>query len=66
MNRNQCLEILQELTQEQLDAIAIFVETADAQGDYCYIDGEGSIWEDSVSATLSALANEIKTAKTKN
>lgn len=65
MNRHKCFEVLQELTQEQLDAIAIFIETADAQGDYCYRDEVGSTWEDSVSATLSYLANEVKTAKTK-
>lgn len=59
MNRADALKIVATLSPEQLEAVAMVVETADAQGDY-HFDGEGSVWEDDVNATLRYLATEIR------
>lgn len=60
ITRQKALDLLKTLDQAYLDAFAIVTETADCQGNYNYIEGEGSIWEDSVQGTLSNLASEIK------
>lgn len=59
-NRHDALTIVKTLTPEQREAIAFVVETAETQGDYNW-NGEDSVWEDNVCATLNSLAKEIRT-----
>lgn len=63
MTRSECLAIIAALPAETREAIAVFVETAETQGDYSGCDEDGaSFWMDDVNATLLALANEIRSA----
>lgn len=61
MTRTEAHEVIRKLSAKQREAIALFVETAETQGDYQF-DGEGSVWMDDVNATLNQLAAEIRGA----
>ena len=62
-NRQEALRLLQELPPNVLEAISIVTETADVQREYSS-DEDGSIYEDSVQATLNCLAEEFRELKT--
>lgn len=54
---------IERLSPDILEDIAMLVETADTQGDYHLYNGEGSMWQDDVNATLQHLATEIRGMK---
>lgn len=60
MNRQQAREIIQGLTNEQLEALAVFTETADVQGTWGSPDGGDSIYEDDVQGTLNNIAYDFR------
>ncbi len=49
-------ELMDSLTPEQRKGIADIIRSADIEGDYHW-NGENSVWQESTSATLEALAN---------
>lgn len=60
LTRQQALAIVRALPKATREAIALVVETAAVQGDYRQTDDGGSAWEESLDATLSDLAREIR------
>ncbi|MFN7318195.1 MAG: hypothetical protein ACK57V_14750 [Pirellula sp.] len=57
MKRDEVTKLLDSLTQEQRDGIAQLIQETDPDGDYCgYDEDGGSFWCESVSVTLSNLA----------
>lgn len=60
MSREEAKAIISQLSMDIKQALKVFVETADAQGDYHYDDDAGgSMFEDDVQKTLNHLACEI-------
>ncbi len=62
LTRQDALNTLRNLPSVVLEAIAFVVETAEVQGDYKF-NGEDSVYEDDVAATLNGLASEIRGLK---
>jgi hypothetical protein len=57
----ECIAIVRKLTDEQIDAICQLIRTAECQGDWNRRDADGgSIFEDSIAATLSFLADNFE------
>lgn len=56
MNAEDCKKLMDSLTDEQRKGIAAIIRSADIEGDYHW-NGEDSVWEEDVSATLNGLAN---------
>lgn len=62
--RDEALKILQTLTTEQREAIAVLAETQETAGTYVYCgEGNGSVYEDDVQGTLSDLAELFRKRK---
>lgn len=49
------------LTPDQREAVALVIDNAEVEGSYHW-NGEESVFEDSVSDTLQALASKVRTA----
>ncbi|MHC4867288.1 MAG: hypothetical protein ACYTEX_24710 [Planctomycetota bacterium] len=62
MNRDKAKAILQGCSRDVLEAMALFVETGEVQGDWIGVDPvtDDSVWEDDVAQTLNGLAREIR------
>jgi hypothetical protein len=60
MTRGEALIELRSLTPIQREAIIFLIENQEAEGNWGYSQDDGSIFEDSVSSTLSALALVFK------
>lgn len=65
-NREDALAVVATLTAEQLEAVAVVIETAEVQGDYIYSDDNESVWEDNVNFTLRGLAAEVRRTHKEN
>jgi len=59
-SRQQAWATVAALTPEQIEAIALIIETTDSEGDYNYNDEDGSYWEDDAAETLISLAREFR------
>lgn len=59
MTRMEAFVIIRDLPSDTREAIALFVETAEAQGGYDW-NGTDSVFTDDANETLQCLAKEIR------
>lgn len=59
MNRDEAKQLMGKLSPKELEAIALFIETGEVQGDWMF-NGDDSVYEDDVAGTLNGLAGEVR------